>query len=152
MQTRLTRRAVLGGLLATPALVLPLPALARGGHSIVGVDVVARSIVWQRIRYDMPGRIRWRMGRLARGGGRPVRVLVTLHTIDPFETRSPRRGVAVRYRVTDANTGRTLWRSRFLQRAGDKEHLVIPLHPKTRDRQERELADRVARQIAREVG
>ena len=152
----MNRRDLIIGASAVPLAMMAAPyAHAGRGYSIAGVEVNASTIVRERIRYDMPKRVRWRLARLSRGGGRPVRVAVSLHTIDAFRNRfDAPRGVSVRYSVVDMPSGKPLYTSRFLTRVQPPERrdrLVVPLNPRTRGRQERELADRIARQIAREV-
>lgn len=152
----LTRRALVLGAAAVP-LAASVPALAGAGFSIAGVEVRATSIVRARVSPRMIDRVHWRLSRFAGArGGRPVRVVVSLHTIDPYSAQAGyRRGVAVRYTVLDAATGRALLRSRFLERTRPDERFEqfrFRRQTQTRWQTERQLADRVARQIAREVG
>ena len=130
------------------------PAVARERYRVVDVDVRTSPIVASRIRTDLPGRIAARIaGR--RRDGMPVRVVVELDTIDPYRPnlRTARRGLAARYRVIDAATGRTLKADRFTERTtirDDVEGSVGVLAvPYSRGAQERELADEVARHVLR---
>lgn len=151
----MNRRSLLAALFVTFA---PLPAAARGRYRVSDVDVRVSPIVASRIRTDLPGRIA-RGLRSLRGGaaGPSVRVMVELRTIDPFRPGQPndRRGLAVRYRVVDAATGRTLASSRFIERSTPREDdrgtAVFGIRPITQGTTERELADATARQIAREA-
>lgn len=133
------------------------PAFARGRYRVVDVDVRVSPIVASRIRTDIPGRIASILRRGAARGGPPVRVVVELRTIDPYRPTQDnvRRGMAVRYRVVDANTGRTLKASRFLERTSRRDDfegtVAFFARPITRGTQERELARGTANQILREA-
>ena len=150
----LDRRRVLIGLAALAAT----PAFAKGRYSVQSVDVRVSPIVASRTRTDIAGRIasvlRGRSGR----GGRPVRVVVELRTIDryePTQTYTQRRGIAVRYQVIDASTGRTVASSRFIERTRPREDdigtVLFATRPITAGTQERELARGVAGQILRDL-
>ena len=136
---------------------LPTSATARGRYRVVDVDIRVSDIVESRIRTDLPGRIaRIIRDRAGRSAGPPVRVVVELRTIDPYRPfqDTVRRGMAVRYRVIDAGTGRTLRADRFLERTsrrGDEGPLRFNLRPITQGTQERELARGTAFQILREA-
>lgn len=146
----INRRALLGSM-----LLLTVPATARGRYRVVDVDIRASPIVASRIRTDLPGRIAARLLAGRHGGDVAVRVVVDLRTIDPYRAgqRNVRRGIAVRYAVVDARTGRTLKSDRFIERTtirDDVEGSIAVLRvPRTRGEQERELADEVARHILR---
>ena len=149
----MNRRRFLVATVATCAL--PTGASAAT-YRVTDVVVRPSRIVLARIATDMPGRIASIIrSRGSRGSGRPVRVLVELRTIDPFRLgeRGVQRGIAVRYRVIDAATGRTLRASRFIERTRRRERDrfdPFDLRPLTRGTQEGELARRVAAQILRE--
>ena len=152
----LTRRTLLLAA-ATVPLAGAAPARAGAGFRISGVEVRATPIVRARVSPKMIDRVHWRLSRFPGArDGRAVRVVVSLHTIDPYSSQAGyRRGVAVRYTVVDAATGRALLRSRFLERTRPDErfeHFRFRRQTQTRWQTERQLADRVARQIAREVG
>lgn len=145
----ISRRAFLAiGLAAMPGV-----ALARG--RVASVDVSVSGLVASRTRIDMAGRIRARIAGAGGGRGAPVRVIVELDTIDPYRAGrvNERRGVAARYRVVDAATGRTLKTDRFIERTtvrDDVEGTVATLLvPRTQAEGERELADEVARHVLR---
>ena len=154
----LNRRHVLAALPGALALAAASSsASARGRYRVVDVDVRVSPIVASRIRTDVPGRIASILRRGGSGGGPPVRVVVELRTIDPYRPTQDnvRRGMAVRYRVLDANTGRTLKASRFLERTSRRDDFEGTIEfftrPITRGTQERELARGTAYQILREA-
>ena len=149
--THLDRRALLAAFAALP--LATAPALAGERYRVVGVDVRPSAIVASRIITDLPGRIAARIGR-SRDRGTPVRVIVELRTIDPYRGRvNERRGIAARYRVIDAATGRTLKADRFIERTtvrDDVEGTFGVLHvPRSQGAGERELADEVAGHVLR---
>ena len=152
--TKLSRRAVLTGALS----IMATPALARAAYRIADVDVRVSRIVASRIRTDIPGMIVNGLRRGGQRGGRPIRVVVELRTIDPYrptQTFSEGRGIAVRYRVVDAANGRTIAASRFIERTTPREDDIgtirFATRPITRGTQERELARGVASQILRDL-
>ena len=149
------RRLLAGALLALPCAGA---ASARGRFRVVDVRVSVSPIVASRIRTDLPGRIAAIIrDRGSRSGGPPVRVLVELRTIDPYRPfqDNVRRGMAVRYRVVDAGSGRTLKASRFLERTSRRDDdagtATFGIRPITQGTQERELARGTAFQILREA-
>ena len=140
--------------------VLPIAAAsARGRYRVVDVDVRPSAIVASRIVTDLPGRIAARIARSgggsSGGGGTPVRVAIELRTIDPYRGGrvNERRGIAVRYRIIDAASGRTLASDRFTERTTVRDDVagsIATLHvPRTQGAGERELADEVARHVLR---
>ena len=160
--TDMHRRSFLIGTATTAALAASLgvsgPALAIGRYRVVDVNVRVSPIVAGRIRTDMPGRIASIIRRRgARSNGPDVRVVVDLRTIDPYRPTldNVRRGMAVRYSVLDARTGRTLASSRFLERTSRRDDfegtVLFNTRPITRGTQERELARGTANQILREA-
>ena len=145
------RRALLALLLTLPATA----ARSRDRYSAADVEVRLSNIVASRIRTDMPGRIASQIRRRGGGGGRPVRVIVELRTIDPPSPTQPNlpRAVAAAYRVVDLATGRTVGSDRFTERTTRREDVAGTagfLHyPRSAAQEERELADEVARHVLR---
>ena len=133
------------------ALATP-PSAAADRYRVVGVDVVPSALVSSRVRFDMASRIRARLAS-AGDGGRPVRVIVTLRTIDPYRADMRDRRIAATYSIVDARSSQTLDADRFTERAttrDDVEGTVAAFAlPRSRAAQERELADKVAAHILR---
>lgn len=147
----LTRRAFMAAALAIPASA----ALARGRYRAIDVEVRVSPIVASRIVTDVPARVRSRITRGSARGGRAVRVSVELRTIDPYRSNqaSSGRGIAARYTVRDAATGRVLASDRFIGRTrtiDDEAGSVAVFHvPRSRGAGERDLADEVASHVLR---
>ena len=150
----LSRRSLLACTLAAIAS----PALARSSYRIADVEVRVSPIVAGRAGADLPRRIAASLRGRGEPGGRPVRVMVELRTIDPYrptQTFSEGRGMAVRYRVVDIGTGRTILQSRFIERTEPRENdfgtVRFATRVITRGTTERDLARGAARQIVRDL-
>ena len=148
----LTRRT----LIAAVAMSVTTPSSAQTRFSVGAVEVRTSNIVASRIRTDLPGRIAALLR--GRGSGRPVRLVVNLRTIDPFEAAlryQQRRGIAVEYQAIDQGTGRVIASSRFIERTrsleDDEGTIRAFTRPITQGTQERDLARGVASQILRDL-
>ena len=151
----MNRRSFLLATAVAPFAANVTSAEAGAGLGIGRVRVEATPVVLSRIRYDMAERVRWRLSRFAGAkGGRPADITVTLHTIDAYAGGIyAARGVSVRYAALDPSSGRVLFSSRFLKRIqpDDRDLPFLLQRRLTRRQQEFGLADRVARQIARDL-
>ena len=152
--TEFTRRSLLGAALAAVAS----PAWARSAYRIADVDVRVSSIVAGRASSQLARQVEARLRGRGQRSGRPVRVTVELRTIDPYrptQTFSQGRGMAVRYRVTDIGTGRTILQSRFIERTEPRENDIgtirFATRVITRGTTERDLARGTARRILRDL-
>ena len=155
---RLDRRAMLLALAFAPLALAPLaslPAMARERIEIVDVDVRASPIVASRIATDLPNLIASMIARSSDRGGRAVRIIVELRTIDPYRaaTSDRSRGLAVRFRTVDAATGRTIRADRFIERTRERSDergtIATIVRPRTQATGERDLAAAVARHVLR---